>query len=206
MDGGDRRYQPIAAPDFALHVQPSGSSEDDGFVVRLRVQPLGRADIAARVQAVKPIVAPGSEQKRGHAARSRAIAERSHGAIRRGPLGLRSQPPRKAATVCTRFPATAGSAKRPMRLVDRHSPTYPITPDLRSHPAKNGKEGRGMSPRQLFRFACPEGTGRTPATALYGAPNASLSVMGNGVGQVEGHTSFNPQEGRPFRLKKINLV
>ena len=144
-DGGDRRHQPIAAPDFALHVQPSGSSEDDGFVVRLRVQPLRRTDIAARVQAVKPIVAPGSEQERGHAARSRAIAERSHGAIRRGPLGLRSQPPKKAATVCTRFPATAGSAKRPMQLVDRHSPTYPITPDLRSHPAKNGRERTGMS-------------------------------------------------------------
>jgi hypothetical protein len=118
--GGDCRDQPIAAPHFALHVQPSGSRKHDGFIVGLRVQPLGRTDIAARVQAVEPVVTPGSEQKRGHAAVARTIAERSHGAVRRGPPGLRSQPPKKAATVCTRFPATAGSAKRPMRLVARH--------------------------------------------------------------------------------------
>jgi hypothetical protein len=41
---------------------------------------------------------------------------------------------------------------------------------------------------------------------LYGVPNASLSVMGNGVGQIEGYASFNPQEDRAFRLKKTNLA
>ena len=188
MDGGDRRDQPIAAPDFALHVQPSGSSKHDGFVVRLRVQPLGPAEIAARVQAVKPIVAPGAEQERGHAAGSRAIAQRSHGAIRHGPLGLRSQPPRKAATVCTRFPATAGSTKRPMNSLNGIRPHIPFRRSAES-PQRDGKEG-GMSlvsrlalhstygPRPTY-LGFDTLVGSRPSAALMACPSAAMACLVN---------------------------
>jgi hypothetical protein len=60
----------------------------------------------------------------------------------------------KECGVCLHaFPATPGSAKHPVRLVDRESFTYRITPDLRSHAGKNGREVRCMSPRQPLGFA-----------------------------------------------------